>query len=187
MPSGQYERTPELIRAMVEKKAEYWTEENGAKAGKRTQRQINEDPEFQAKAWAGLAAWWAVPANRAKRQSPPGEAGFNNLYRRYKGAAKWRKLEFSLTREDVRILTSGRCTYCGAVPSQIAKRNGSEHSTYLYNGMDRVDNNIGYVISNVVTSCGRCNSIKRAMTKREFASWIDTVYNHYVLPNKEKS
>lgn len=187
MPSGYYERTPEHKRRMSELSKQRFTPEVREKCRQRTLRQFAEDPTFKEKIDAGRRAWWAVPENRAKRKAIPGEAGFNHLYRRYKGAAKWRGLSFSLTREDVRGITKRNCEYCGAEPAQVCVRPGSEGSDYIYNGIDRVNNEIGYEIENVVPACGKCNSIKRAMTKKDFVNWIDTVYNHYVLPIKEKS
>ena len=45
------------------------------------------------------------------------------------------------------------------------------------NGLDRVDNNKGYTIDNVVPCCKRCNYAKNNQTPREFKEWVKKVYN----------
>ena len=97
-----------------------------------------------------------------KRKLDSGEASFNMLFRNYKTGAKIRGLLFSLTKEEFKKLTLDECYYCGEHPFSIIKK-GSD--TYTYNGIDRIDNNKGYEISNVVSS---------------FLSWVDKIYNHSI-------
>ena len=47
-------------------------------------------------------------------------------------------------------------------------RNGS----YVYSGLDRVDNSIGYILENVVPCCVTCNSMKMAMSYNEFITHL---------------
>jgi len=67
-------------------------------------------------------------------------------------------------------LTTSPCFYCGTPPSQRKRSPGQvgEHATYVYNGVDRVDNEVGYVAENCVPCCWRCNKAKGSMTQREF-------------------
>lgn len=71
---------------------------------------------------------------------------FNNC----KKASKSRGIPFSLTREQIKRLIESPCRYCGdSRPEKI--------------GLDRVENRVGYVITNVVPCCVRCNTMKRDM------------------------
>ena len=89
-----------------------------------------------------------------------GECAFHRLYRRYKQeCAEKRGLEFTLTEEEFRYLTQRPCHYCGAGPSlkMVVAR---AHGDYLYNGIDRIDNLLGYVSGNCVACCKQCNWVK---------------------------
>lgn len=96
-----------------------------------------------------------IPHNRLN----PGEASFNALLASYKRNAKKRNREFLITKEQFKLLTSSNCHYCGAKPS---RKYAASHSFgfYLYNGIDRRDNSIGYTKGNCVTCCGFCNKLK---------------------------
>jgi len=92
-----------------------------------------------------------------------------------KGAEK-RKLMFSLSMEQFELLIMNNCAYCGIEPT--IKKSRKPSGVYLIaNGIDRVDNNIGYEINNCVSCCGDCNYAKRRMTKSKFLTWIKRVYN----------
>lgn len=110
---------------------------------------------------------------------PDGQAGFNRLYKSYQKNAlsENRKsrapndLEFDLTPAEFKILTQSDCYYCGNSPSYKSKGYGKQrgtHSTYLYNGIDRVDNNKGYITTNCVSCCGICNVAKGKLLQSEF-------------------
>ena len=51
---------------------------------------------------------------------------------------------------------------------------------YLYNGLDRVDNNKGYFEDNVVPCCGVCNKMKGTMKQEEFLNLIFQIYNNRI-------
>ena len=97
--------------------------------------------------------------------------------------AKYRGLGFNLSKKLFTELTSSPCHYCGAEPSQVAYENnktveGKKHSSYLYNGLDRVDNNIGYTKNNVVPCCKIHNEWKRAMPYKDFVNIIVNTANY---------
>lgn len=114
---------------------------------------------------------WAI--NRLAK----GEAAFNALVCSIKYGAKTRNLKYSLTNEQVRQLTKQPCFYCGELPSSRISGKGY-NGEYVYNGIDRLDNNKGYVEGNVVTSCVECNKAKGTRSQQEFSHWIEKVYNH---------
>lgn len=87
------------------------------------------------------------------------EASFNGLYYEYLRNAKSRKKDFELTKEQFKELTSKSCHYCNKKPSKIFYKEGC-NGEYIYNGVDRRDNNLGYILENCVPCCYKCNTIK---------------------------
>jgi len=73
-------------------------------------------------------------------------------------------------------LTKQRCFYCGVEPSYTRKRKYLGGKDVIFNGIDRVNNNKGYVKGNCVTACFKCNQAKHSMSKDEFLEWIKKVY-----------
>jgi hypothetical protein len=50
----------------------------------------------------------------------------------------------------------------------------------MWNGLDRVDNTLGYTEANVVPCCQICNIAKQRMSVDEFVTWISKVHQHMV-------
>lgn len=69
-------------------------------------------------------------------------------YNYTKHSARKRRLEFCLEFEEYKQLIAQTCHYCGGELNN--------HGT----GLDRVDNNKGYVHGNVVPCCKDCNTVK---------------------------
>ena len=98
-----------------------------------------------------------------------GEAACNHLYSVYKHNADKRNLLYTITIEDFRKLTSSSCYYCNDAP--MYSHSGVTCSTpYVYNGVDRVDNTIGYVLENCVPCCRICNWMKRTQSQKDFVT-----------------
>lgn len=112
------------------------------------------------------------------RNLPYGEGAFRSFYRYTALNAKYRKIKFNLSLEFFGWITKQPCRYCGAEPSYEygQKRNNGK---YIYNGIDRVDNNVGYVKENCVPCCGHCNYMKSAVPVEKFRDWIVRVYHHW--------
>lgn len=108
------------------------------------------------------------------------ESCFNILFNNYKYNAKKRNYEFLLSKEEFRILTSQNCIYCGIKPLNIIKSKTC-YGEYIYNGIDRIDNNIGYTTDNVVPCCEICNIMKMALSQEEFLNHIKRIYEHQNL------
>lgn len=106
---------------------------------------------------------------------PEGEAAFNRLYNTYKGNANNRGLAFDLSKDEFRELTSSNCDYCGTEPEK-ERKTACSNGAYVYNGIDRVDNSVGYVRENCVPCCWKCNQWKGDRTKEEFLDWVARIY-----------
>ena len=97
------------------------------------------------------------------------------ILRHYKNNAKKRKLKFSLSLEEFKKIIFSSCEYCGSPPQQAIFVSGQENRRdreISYNGIDRIDNSIGYVVSNCVSCCHICNGAKSNHSVVEFQLWI---------------
>lgn len=114
----------------------------------------------------------------SKRALPKGEAAFNRLFGVYKRLAKERNYDFKLTKDEFRIFTKQNCYYCSIEPSSITKC-GRDNGGYIYNGIDRKINSIGYTIENCVSCCGSCNTIKMDLDIDPFLDKIKRIYEKF--------
>lgn len=98
------------------------------------------------------------------------------LYISYKKGAKRRNRPFLLGFEEFINLVQQKCHYCGEEPLQCSKNKYAKN--FYYNGLDRVDNDKGYVIDNVKPCCFKCNNAKQKRRKEEFITWVEKCYNN---------
>lgn len=115
-------------------------------------------------------------------RKPDGIASFNQLYNSYRSGSRTRGYSFNLDKEQFKRLTSKNCFYCNESPSQIYTHNigTNKHPTpYIYNGLDRVNNNSGYTIENVVPCCGKCNVAKHTLSQDEFLELVRKIYANF--------
>lgn len=93
-------------------------------------------------------------------------------YNSYIGnTVKKRKLLFKLNIDEFKKLCSSICFYCGSDP-----QSKMDVGNNLRNGIDRVDNSIGYEIDNCVPCCWQCNRMKSNMFHKDFLSHIKKIY-----------
>lgn len=107
-----------------------------------------------------------------------GVASMRSLISAYKISARKRGVKYELTEEQFKEITQKDCYYCGVKPSNVFGHGSSNNGKYIYNGIDRVDNNKGYTMDNVVPCCKVCNFRKKTATLHEFKDWIRKVYNN---------
>lgn len=117
---------------------------------------------------------------------PIGESSFNQLYAVYAFHAGKRDLPFDLNKEDFKKLTDSDCKYCGVKPYQEYRPNHKSGS-YIYNGIDRLNNEDGYTKSNSVSCCGVCNDMKRTRSVSEFLTACKAIVEHQKGPVLETS
>ena len=93
------------------------------------------------------------------RGRPRGMAMAWVAYKRYRHNARSRGLEFAIAFEQFVRETQRNCAYCGAAP-QLEMLRAHSNGAYIYNGLDRVDNWLGYQLNNLVACCKLCNKRK---------------------------
>ena len=82
-------------------------------------------------------------------------------YNEYRSNANTREHYFDLTFEQFMIFWQKPCSHCGSSIETI--------------GLDRIDNSIGYTLSNIKSCCCVCNRAKYNMTEKEFLEWAERV------------
>lgn len=86
-----------------------------------------------------------------------------NRYSNYKVTAKGRGIVFDLTKEEFLSFWQKPCTYCGGEILTI--------------GLDRVNNNKGYSLDNVVPCCIICNVMKLNFSRDIFIEHCEKIVN----------
>lgn len=124
---------------------------------------------------AGRILHCGCDRTRARRSGNPAAS---KVWRGYRRRAQKRDLEWSLTRELFDKLTSSPCHYCGLEPSTMRSYRGH---VFVYNGIDRVHSDLGYLSHNVVPCCNQCNKAKWDIDYDEFINWVERLANHLVL------
>ena len=101
---------------------------------------------------------------------------YKRLYDEYYRSSWRRHLSFSLTLNDFILLVRNKCYYCSTENSNcLSLKNGRK---LYYNGIDRIDNDIGYQPTNCVSCCKQCNFSKRDLSVGSFLSWAKNVVNN---------
>jgi len=84
-------------------------------------------------------------------------------YNTYKDGAKKRGLVFEITLKEFEDMINSKCCYCG-------------DAGY---GVDRIDNSIGYLRTNVVACCSICNRMKFVHSVEDFINHCNKIINNY--------
>jgi len=92
----------------------------------------------------------------------------NLLWYDYIRDAKKKNRIWNLTKEQFINITSKSCYYCGETPFKIKKN-------YKWNGIDRIDSSKGYILSNCVSCCWKCNRMKMDLSITEFFNHINKI------------
>ena len=109
------------------------------------------------------------------------ESAFRAKISTYKASAKNRKIEWNLSYDEAIKIIKSNCHYCGRIPNNSydlyngRKRFLAKEKFYeiKYNGIDRINSKLGYIIDNVVPCCTICNFGKNDLTYEEFTNWIN--------------
>jgi len=111
--------------------------------------------------------YYAQNAEQIKEQVRDYRATVHGMFLHTKRGARDRGINFEITEDFVGHLTDQNCRYCG-----------TETTTTCRNGIDRLDNAIGYIETNVVSCCGTCNSMKKCLDPRTFVERCTQVSLH---------
>ena len=117
--------------------------------------------------------------NSQKRRKP--ESVYRYIYEQYQYSAKTRNIKFSLSKEEYIELVRKDCFYCGNKAPTKQPHRGKNYYVGVpvpYNGIDRIDSNIGYKKENCVPCCTRCNYMKSDMDLSSFTEHILKIANY---------
>lgn len=101
-------------------------------------------------------------------ESPAIKKAFLSL----KNNAKARNIDVQITEKQFYNIAKNSCAYCGAEPIEKTPPKEWQKTTFL-NGVDRINNAIGYTIENCAPCCEQCNWAKKDLTIQEWNNWID--------------
>lgn len=116
--------------------------------------------------------------NKKNKRIPRREASVRNKYSMYKNSAKTRNIEFKLTLDQFDELVHGLCHYCKSEPRVRNFVGKNLKWSHRMNGVDRIDSNGDYEMSNCVTACDTCNRAKLDHSLEFFKDWIRKVYKN---------
>lgn len=95
----------------------------------------------------------------------------HQTFRSVLATARRRGIRFDLSFDEWMEISQRDCEYCGCPPQNMITSLG-----FRYNGLDRVDSDGIYEVSNVVPCCRLCNRAKSDIPLDEFIDWIRMVY-----------
>ena len=86
----------------------------------------------------------------------------------YAKSATSRNIQFKLTQQEFNSLVTNKCYLCGLESSEINK-----------NGIDRFNNNTGYLIENCRPCCGHCNLLKKDILYEKIIIMSEKIFHTY--------
>ena len=115
------------------------------------------------------------PDTHLKTQQEEKTISIAELWRCVQKNAYIRGLLFTITESDFEKCVIQPCYYCGF------------YSTTRLNGIDRIDNNKGYVLANCLSCCTMCNVIKNTQHPIEFLDKVNAICNYYITREPNSS
>jgi hypothetical protein len=110
-------------------------------------------------------------SNRPERTRNYKSEAFTNkhvIWNHYVKGAKKRGIHFFLSKTQFQELIVQPCFYCG------------HHVINEAIGIDRLDNQKGYIIDNVVSCCETCNVLKGSQHPQEFIDKMQAIHNYQI-------
>ena len=87
-------------------------------------------------------------------------------------------VKFGLSKEELLKLVASNCYYCGTSPGNIHWVPKGKKTDLYYNGIDRIVNKHGYVMSNCVPCCKRCNYAKGTKALKHFLTHVKQIVEY---------
>lgn len=100
---------------------------------------------------------------------PPEQRGIQRVRWIYERNARESLRSFSLSDAELQELVSQPCSFCGTPPSN------STNDGFLYSGIDRIDNTVGYTFDNCISCCWVCNQMKGTLSVDDFLTAINKI------------
>ena len=102
------------------------------------------------------------------------------IYLSYKFAAKARNREFKVSKTFLSQIILENCYYCGDRPKNRFFYKHGKTKEFYYSGIDRVNNDIGYLENNCIPCCFICNKSKNKLSKNIFLLQVDKIYKNNI-------
>lgn len=115
--------------------------------------------------------------------------GYKTALKRIRRDAKRSGREFDIDIDDFKFLSQQNCHYCNAEPSNILMYRGRNSFTlrhFTYSGLDRINNDMGYYLDNVVPCCFVCNRAKNSMSYKDFMDWLNKLTRYRSSLNEKE-
>lgn len=125
---------------------------------KRMKKYLDENPEMRQK------------------QNDRAKLSLDRITYNYIKSAEKRNIDYKLTDENAQSLMDQECFYCKDVND-----NGEKY----FNGIDRMDNNVGYNVDNCVTCCKTCNYSKCEMSLNDFIGKVHHIISYLGLIDEQ--
>ena len=97
-----------------------------------------------------------------------------------KSSSKTRQLENTLTEQQYYCLATSICFYCDANPENFGIRSKDFHQ-----GIDRKDNDLGYIFLNCLPCCQSCNAAKLKMPYEDFINYLKKLQQYQISLKNE--
>jgi hypothetical protein len=114
----------------------------------------------------------------ARTRKPTGDSIKRSVWNYYKRNAKTRGYEWLLSYDVFAKLIMSPCRYCGRTGVTKTPSRWTENESISNNGVDRLDNSVGYTEANSVPCCKTCNFAKSDLSVENFREWIRTLSSH---------
>ncbi len=114
--------------------------------------------------------------SRFRKYLTDDQAQLSKIKGHYQNSAKRRRIAWNISDELFFALLKGNCAYCKIEPSLVVEYL-PKCTPVKVNGVDRIDNNLGYEPHNVTSCCKQCNRAKSNLPISEFLNWIKRFSN----------
>jgi hypothetical protein len=131
------------------------------------QRQIEADIDKYLNKNAENAKQWRE--NNPDKVAVSNQSRLENIkihYSNYKRSANDKNLNFEISTEEFDKIIKAPCHYCG-----IIQERG-------FNGVDRVNSEVGYVTDNCVSACSMCNYMKASLSENAFLGRVEHILTY---------
>ncbi len=102
-------------------------------------------------------------------------------YKTYVTRARLKGLEFKISYDYFLEMSQKPCIYCGTEKSNVFELKRLAFNYKRYNGIDRVDSNLGYVPDNCVPCCKICNRAKSDLSMNDWREYISKVISYNAM------